>query len=908
MNQEQLVFAESPIQNAKLLGSPGCGKTTTIIEYVIDKNLTKNQFFILTFSKQAQIDFVNKGKSKDKIFTDKNVRTLHSLSFEIYKRLTKTTSKFLSTLILSTKIYIEKDPSVVADLYKNIKVIIIDEAQDISKTQYEFANTLTNAIGCSLILVGDPSQNIYQFQGGSDRFLLEHPGKEYRLMTNYRSSNEIIDFLNQIRPHRLEELMTSGRGESSTKPIIFNGEPGDIEAFIVSKIKEIQEQGIDLSEIAIIGSMKKSKSEYAALGLSFASHALHDAGIDFIQHYSDGKEGIEKKSDKESGKVNLLTCHASKGLEFHTTIVINYHLATFSRRPTKEDYYQHCYLWYVGLSRAKNNLIICVNKKKEINPQISMVNQLHYEVKGSPIRLTSIDKTKFGADNKTEMHNVTEVITDLKYFNEEVLLKIQSENLFTEEHMQEEHDDFLDMYDLPELDPKNAMLYGVIMEFMFQYEFFRLKNNIGHFVQSLCNYMESIIVLTYEYNIAVDQLKGKGILDSINSVGYSSCQSHKSRCGGTELTVINKILRHIDVLSRNKDINRESIRASVIVNNNSQDFDKAILIEMANSILETTNTREAYDIIFDIGKYIYAYENEKRFMNSLDYESQREDLFQYYVNIENSALEFDNLKFGVYTKHPLMPLQGIMDAVHDSEIIELKFANEISESHKMQCLLYMACSGMESALIVNTKNMDKIRLRINPEKKWKMHEIIASALGEKMARKMIILDLETNSKVKSDKFPIISKDSIEIIDHHIYELATRSVVSTGLVKNQWKITNAHIHGIEDASDGISKDKFRNMMKSLGHCYLMAHNGIGFDFKVLEHLDCLPANASLIDSMNVLRSFVKLRGHGDVKLESMYRTFIDKDYVQTHRAKEDVEMIIALLNHFKIGHESILCMQ
>jgi len=298
MNQEQLAFAESPIQDAKLLGNPGCGKTTTIIEYVINKKLDKSQFFILTFSKQAQIDFVNKGKAKSKIFTDKNVRTLHSISFDIYKKITKSTSKFLSTLILSTKNYIEKDPDVVADLYKNIKVIIIDEAQDISKTQYELATTLANAIGCSLILVGDPNQNIYQFQGGSDKFLLEHPGKEYRLSTNYRSSCEIVDFLNQIRPHQLDKPMISGRGESSKKPTIFNGDPKDIETFIVSKIREIESQGIDLSEIAIIGSMKKSKSEYSALGLSFATHALHDAGIGFVQHYSDGKEGIEKKSDK----------------------------------------------------------------------------------------------------------------------------------------------------------------------------------------------------------------------------------------------------------------------------------------------------------------------------------------------------------------------------------------------------------------------------------------------------------------------------------------------------------------------------------------------------------------------------------------------------------------------------------
>ena len=31
---------------------------------------------------------------------------------------------------------------------------------------------LKNKLKCNLVMVGDPNQNIYQFQGGSDRFLL----------------------------------------------------------------------------------------------------------------------------------------------------------------------------------------------------------------------------------------------------------------------------------------------------------------------------------------------------------------------------------------------------------------------------------------------------------------------------------------------------------------------------------------------------------------------------------------------------------------------------------------------------------------------------------------------------------------------------------------------------------------
>jgi len=54
---------------------------------------------------------------------------------------------------------------------------------------------ITNKLNIALILVGDPNQNIYQFQGGSDKFLLNHSNIKYILVNNYRSTNQIIDFL-----------------------------------------------------------------------------------------------------------------------------------------------------------------------------------------------------------------------------------------------------------------------------------------------------------------------------------------------------------------------------------------------------------------------------------------------------------------------------------------------------------------------------------------------------------------------------------------------------------------------------------------------------------------------------------------------------------------------------------------
>ena len=49
-------------------------------------------------------------------------------------------------------------------------------------------------------MIGDPNQNIYQFQNGSDQYLINHPGKNFKLIKNYRSTPHIVNFINYFRP------------------------------------------------------------------------------------------------------------------------------------------------------------------------------------------------------------------------------------------------------------------------------------------------------------------------------------------------------------------------------------------------------------------------------------------------------------------------------------------------------------------------------------------------------------------------------------------------------------------------------------------------------------------------------------------------------------------------------------
>lgn len=760
LNKDQLAFVRAPIADIKLLGNPGCGKTCSIIHYILHHNLSSKEFLVFTFSKAAQEDFLTKGKLLSSEFNSMNIRTLHSVSYEIYKHITGSANKFLQTLILSTKICLSKNPEKIIELYKGVKVIIVDEAQDISQTQYDLVIAIANIIKCKVIMVGDPNQNIYQFQNGSDRFLLDHPGLEFRLRTNYRSGKSIIDFLNQIKPHTDSE-MVCGNLQKCEKPILFNGSVQEMQKFIVDKINELRKT-IDLSEIAIIGSMKKSGFNYKAIGLSFAAHVLHDAGIPFIQHYQDGKISTSVRASPELGKVNLMTCHGSKGLEFHTTIVINYHFNTFSRVPTKNAHREHCYLWYVGLSRAKTNLIIIKDVSKKINPQIRKVNSLHYEVKGSSFK---IDKEiKFSQETQQLMFHVTDAISD---FDEKTLLEIQESNFFSEVTV-----DIPESFTITEdLDLNRSALYGNIMESVFQYIYFKKQGNVEKFIHNFLLRINRQIVLHRNYNYAIDGLKKKGVLDSSNNTNYKFCKLFRNE---SNKGVIDEIMKNIIRIAEENQVDVEDIAVRVTVNNNAQEYDRNYLIEKCNQLRDPGS--DSFDIIFDMVRYLYNYEHEKRFANVLDYSTDKENLFTYYQNVEDCVEFLDaKLNFEVGLYHPLINLSGRADATAAGEIIELKFTNHLTELHKIQCMLYMACSGISTARLINMKTMKMITMKINKNNKWKMHELIAKALGSSMAKKVIITDVSPN-------------------EHYIYELRTNSIVSAGDIAN-----------------------FKKVMSSLGNC-------------------------------------------------------------------------------------------
>ena len=89
----------------------------------------------------------------------------------------------------------------------NIRHLIIDEVQDNSVFEFIYLLRLVNKLNCSLFIVGDASQTLYEFRSANPKALnaLEASGvfTPYKLEINYRSNQEVLDMANV---HLLSEI------------------------------------------------------------------------------------------------------------------------------------------------------------------------------------------------------------------------------------------------------------------------------------------------------------------------------------------------------------------------------------------------------------------------------------------------------------------------------------------------------------------------------------------------------------------------------------------------------------------------------------------------------------------------------------------------------------------------------
>ena len=367
-NEQLLYINYDGPEHTKLLACAGSGKTRCIISRMnnlIKKNIYKpSQLLMLTFSRFTRDDFIKKiNQEKDSQIDLSSIKTIDSFAKYLIDEENK-----IDVSLLSFKFMKYLQDSSIEELVKNeklskIKIIFVDESQDLNEIQYNIFTSLKNKLKININLIGDPNQNIFQFRKSSEKYLSNFDSKIFKLTHNFRSKKPIIEFSKYLRPFTDLDIVCT-QGDNNKLPIMTMTKTDFYFATNLIEFINLYKNnlGADLSEIAILaptrGRMTGSGKSY---GLCLISNILYKNKIKFKQFYEESNEefggNIQYKPKK--GYINVLTYMGSKGLEWKYVIVVDADTCLINKRYFDEQKnLNDRYLLYVACSRAIDHMII----------------------------------------------------------------------------------------------------------------------------------------------------------------------------------------------------------------------------------------------------------------------------------------------------------------------------------------------------------------------------------------------------------------------------------------------------------------------------------------------------------------------------------------------------------------------
>ena len=220
---------------------PGSGKTRVLVHKLASllllEDVKHEQLLMLTFSRAAATEFKQRlmqliGNAAHFV----EIKTFHSYCFDLLGRVGNLDEagdvvKQAAEMIKNGEV----EPNRISKT-----VLVIDEAQDMSKDDYALVTALMKANEeMRVIAVGDDDQNIYEFRGSNSLYLYELTQTEhsrfFEMTENYRSFRHIVEAANDFARNIRQRIKSA--------PIIsMSQEDGEVR--IVKHPYEIQEKRV----------------------------------------------------------------------------------------------------------------------------------------------------------------------------------------------------------------------------------------------------------------------------------------------------------------------------------------------------------------------------------------------------------------------------------------------------------------------------------------------------------------------------------------------------------------------------------------------------------------------------------------------------------------------------------------
>ena len=332
--QKEIVEAKEPY--ILVNSCAGSGKTRCLVhrlQYLLNIGVAPSKIVAITFTNAAAEEILERIAHPQGLF----VGTIHSYANQLLLMGGINTSDILDKEQFD-KLFsrIKKHP----DCIKEVEYLLLDEGQDSTAQQFEFALETVNPK--NWMIFADHRQSIYRFSGATPEYILnlmESPEvTTYELTENYRNAPEILQYAkNGIR--------TLGKDyEDYSIPMSkFHGRVIDVpysgEGIVTTIERYVNRGDCDYKDWFIL---TRTNAELDAIMQVLNRHKIP---ADTFKRAQLDNKGLKEKMRENTVKV--LTIHTAKGLEADNVVVIG---------ARYRDIEEKC-VNYVAATRARKLLV-----------------------------------------------------------------------------------------------------------------------------------------------------------------------------------------------------------------------------------------------------------------------------------------------------------------------------------------------------------------------------------------------------------------------------------------------------------------------------------------------------------------------------------------------------------------------